>query len=130
MCFHFLKCNMEKQMRLKVMTHSFFFFPRRNHYIMRVINSFRNKDTCLDGCKKERSKVTTALVRFYFYYYVEQFLFFASFYVVSEYFYCCFLSFSHSQFLIYLFHPSRNFGWQKQWHNCMPRSKSEEHTES
>ena len=121
---------MEKQMRLKVMRHSdfllfflFFFFPRRNHYIMKVINSFRNKDTCHNGCKKERSKVTTAVVRFHFYYLAEQFVFFASFYVLSIFT----AVFFFPSFTIFdLFAPPFKKPWmEKIVHNCIPNSKPE-----
>lgn len=117
-------------MRLKVMRHGFFFFffflPSRKHYILKVINSFKNKDTCHNWCKKERSKVTTELIRFHCYCYVEPLIFCAPIYVVYEYFLYYFSLSSHSRFLIFFLHPSGNLG---SWHNCMPRSKSQGHTE-
>ena len=90
---------------------------------MRVINSFRNKDTCHNGCKKERSKVTTAVVRFHFYYLAEQFVFFASFYVLSIFT----AVFFFPSFTIFdLFAPPFKKPWmEKIVHNCIPNSKSE-----
>lgn len=122
MCFHFLKCKVEKQMRLKVMRHGFFFFfflPSIKHYIIKIINSFRNKDTCHYGWKKATSKVTIMLVRLhcYRYCYVEQHIFFAPFYIIYEvlfFFFLVFfiLFFSSFPFIIFdLFAPPFRKPW-------------------
>lgn len=78
----------------------FFFFPNRNHYIMRVINSFRNKDNCHYGCQSDASKVTTSYYDFIF---IMLKRFSVSFNLVFEYFLLLFCFFFHSHFFISLF---------------------------
>lgn len=81
---------------------------------MRIINYIKIKTPSHYECRKERTKVTIALVRFYFYYYVEFFFFFCSFSWNPWVFLLQFLSFPHSQFFIYLFHPSGKLRWRNR----------------
>lgn len=117
-------------MRLKVMRHRFFSPPQQKPLLMRIINYIKIKTPSHYECRKERTKVTIALVRFYFYYYVEFFFFFLLLFMESLSIFTSVFIFP-SFTIFYLFVPPfRKTQMEKQGHNSMSRSTSQQHTES